>query len=358
MQSIENYPRKTKSLPILTIGKMSGLLVVVIFFFLTNPLAAEEPASQSPRILHIMSYHLPWQWNVDQFNGFKYGLDHDGVQYRVFQMDTKRNSSQQWKQKMGDEARRIIDTWKPDLVYTNDDNAQAFVARHYVNRPIPFVFSGVNAEPDTYGFTGSSNITGVLEQEHIVASVRLLRKLEPSVQKIGVILDDGPTWPGVLQRMHTQLKRIPEVEITSVDTLHTFAEFKNRIQMLQNEADALAMLGVFTFKGENGVNVPFDEVLRWTAENSMLPDFSFWDSRIPYGTLCAVTVSGYAQGLAAGRIANGILFEGRSPSSYPMKPTLKGKPVISLARAKKLGLRMNTDVLLSAQVVPTFAWNE
>jgi ABC-type uncharacterized transport system substrate-binding protein len=157
--------------------------------------------------------------------------------------------------------------------------------------------------------------------------------------------------------MHTQLKSIPDVQIASVDTPRSFAEFKTRVQMLQKEVDALAMLGIFTFKDENDINVPFDEVLRWTAENSMLPDFSFWESRVPFGTLCVVTVSGYAQGLAAGKIANGILFEGRSPSSYPLKPTLKGKPVISLARAKKLGLRINTDILLSSQVVQKFAWN-
>ncbi len=127
---------------------------------------------------------------------------------------------------------------------------------------------------------------------------------------------------------------------------------------LQDKVDAVAMLGIFTYKDETSTNVPFTEVLRWTAENSRLPDFSFWESRIPYGTFCAVTVSGYAQGLAAGKIASGILFEGRSPSSYAMKPTIKGKPVISLARAKKLGIRIDTGILLTAQVIQNYKWDE
>ncbi len=357
MQSFEIRLNIMDSWRIRTVTLLNGALLLVGILFPGMLWATENTGAQAPRILHIMSYHLPWVWNIDQFNGFKHGLNHEGVEYKVFQMDTKRNSTPDWKQKVGEQARHLIDTWKPDLVYTNDDNAQAYVARHYVNQSLPFVFSGVNADPATYGFTGSSNITGVLEQEHIVASVKLLRKLAPGVKKIGVILDDGPTWPGVVLRMHDQLRKIPEVKIVSVDTLYTYAEFKARMQALQKEVDALAMLGVFTFKDEKGNNVPFGDVLRWTAENSKLPDFSFWDSRIPYGTLCAVTVSGYAQGVAAGKIANGILFEKRSPSSYPMEPTLKGRPVISLARAKKLGLPMNTDVLLSAQVLPTFAWD-
>ena len=75
---------------------------------------------------------------------------------------------------------------------------------------------------------------------------------------------------------------------------------------------------------------------RWTNENSNLPDFTFWKDRVDKGTLCAVTVSGSAQGKQAGEIAHAILVEGRSPSGYPMQATEEGVPVISLARARKL----------------------
>ncbi len=104
--------------------------------------------------------------------------------------------------------------------------------------------------------------------------------------------------------------------------------------------------------------MPWQDVVRWTTENSQLPDFSFWKDRIPYGTLCAVYVSGYDQGRAAGRIAHGILVEGRNPASYPMEPTIKGEPIISLARAKRLGIRISSDLLLTATVVTEFQWEQ
>lgn len=63
------------------------------------------------------------------------------------------------------------------MVYTSDDIAQEFVAKYYINSAIPFVFSGVNADPRAYGFTGSHNVTGVLEQEHFVQSVQLLKEI-------------------------------------------------------------------------------------------------------------------------------------------------------------------------------------
>jgi ABC-type uncharacterized transport system substrate-binding protein len=99
-------------------------------------------------------------------------------------------------------------------------------------------------------------------------------------------------------------------------------------------------------------------VLKWTAENSPLPDFSFWKDRIAYGTLCTVTVSGDEQGLAAGKMAHSILVDGKSPASFAMGPTVKGEPVISLARARALGLHLHTRVLLTAQVVQKFAWED
>ena len=124
-------------------------------------------------------------------------------------MDTKRKSSEDWKVHAGIQARKLIDSWQPDLVYTNDDNAQSYVTKHYINRDIPFVFSGVNANPNVYGFKDSKNITGVIEQEHFVETIGLLKEIAPDVSKVAVILDNGSTWPSVVKRMkknmHTRI---------------------------------------------------------------------------------------------------------------------------------------------------------
>ncbi|MBW2029507.1 MAG: hypothetical protein JRH06_06565 [Deltaproteobacteria bacterium] len=343
---------------------LSILLIPLAIIFLMSPCETEGSNGVSPlrkkwKVLHIMSYHSPWKWTDDQFNGFKYALRDLDVEYRVFQMDTKRRNSKEWMDKAGREARRLIETWRPDLVYTTDDYAQEYVTSHYINKDIPFVFSGVNGNPREYGFFGSSNITGVLEEEHFIPSVRLLKRIVPGVKKIAVIVDTGKTWEGVLKRMRQKLDRLPTgMEIVSWDVIRTFEEYKQRMKDYQAKVDAIALLGIFTYKDKKGNNVPYRKVLRWTAENSRLPDFSFWRDRISYGTLCTVTVSGYEQGLVAGRIARGILAEGRSPSSYAMEPTVKGEPVISLARARKLGIKIESSLLLAVQVVTQFAWEK
>lgn len=320
-----------------------------------------ETASKSWRILHIMSYHSPWKWTDDQLNGFKEAMKGLNVEYKIFQMDAKRKRAAEELVEAGRAARDLIEAWKPDLVYTSDDYAQEYVTKYYLDSTIPFVFSGVNKEPSQYGFPGSGNVAGVLEKSHFIQSVLLLKEIAPNVRKIGVIVDSGATWPGVVRTMRRELRQAPdveEIELSSLDVIHTFEEYKQTILDYHGRVDAVALLGIFSYKDEKGEPAPYRDVLRWTAENSRLPDFSFWKDRIYHGTLCTVTVSGYEQGFSAGRIARGILAEGKRPADFPMEPTIKGEPVISLARANRLGIPIKTRLLLSTEVITQFSWEQ
>lgn len=322
--------------------------------------ASEGPGASKNRykVLHVMSYHTDWEWTDDLSRGFKDALSGLDLEYRFCEMDTKRNSTLEWKQHAGRKAMDLIDAWKPDLVYTTDDNAQKYVTKHYVNTGTPFVFAAVNASPEEYGFTGSSNVTGTLEYEHFIETVNLLKKIAPGVKRIAVIVDDDPTWAGVISRMKKQAVELSDVDFVSWDLVRTFEDYQEKIRQYQTSVDALGLLGIHTFKDRQGANVPWQQVIQWTVENSALPDFTFWKDRISFGTLCAVYVSGYEQGRAAGEIARAILEEGRSPSSLPMQPTRKGEPTVSLARAKKLGINLTSEVLLTARIVDAFEWQK
>jgi ABC-type uncharacterized transport system substrate-binding protein len=321
---------------------------------------AQSPAGtqKSYKILHIMSYHSPFRWTDGQLDGFKEGMGTAAAEYKVFQMDTKRNSSNAAKEIKGQEARALIESWKPDLVYTSDDDVQEYVVKHYVGTNLPFVFSGVNKSPKAYGFEGSKNVTGVLEREHIVESVKLLKAIAPGVKRIAAVFDDAAMWDPVMARMREEIAQVPDVKIVAWDTIRTYEEYKSKIKGYPGNADAIALIGVFNFKDAAGKNVPYEEVLKWTAENSTLPDLSFWAVRVNFGTLCSVTVSEREQGLAAGNMARAILVDGKKPSDFPMLATVKGEPVISLARATTLGIKVKSGLLLSSEVITKFDWNK
>lgn len=336
---------------------LAGLLALAVLTAPSPAATAGDGDGEPFRVLHVMSYHADWQWNIDQFSAFKQALAGVPVEYRVFEMDTKRRGSEEEKRAAGAAARALIESWKPDLVYANDDSAQEYVTRHYVGSDLPFVFSAVNASPETYGFVGSPNVTGVLEHEHSVQTIRLLKQMVPNVKRIALIIDTGPTWPGVVERMKTRLADESDVEVVAVDLIKTFDQYKRTMQSYHGHVDAVGLLGVFNFADDAGDTVPFETVLRWTAENSKLPDFSFWDSRVALGTLCAMLVSGHEQGYTAGEMAKRILTDGQAPSQIPMTSTVKGEPILNLKRARMLDLKIPSSLLLNTRLIKRFSWD-
>lgn len=308
------------------------------------------------KILHVMSYHDPWEWTETQFQGFQDALEGVNIEYKVFEMDTKNFSTEEQKQQKANEAMELIETWEPDLLYTSDDDAQEYVAKHYVNSSMPIVFSAVNEAPGKYNFDSATNVTGVLEQEHFIENVNLMKEIVPEVETVAVIFDDDPMWGPIAERMRKAIPEIEGVSFVSWDTINSFAVYKERIRQLQTEVDAIALLGIFTFKDETGQNVHYRKVLEWTAVHSNLPDFSFWKDRVTYGTLSVVSVSGYEQGREAGVLARQILLEDQVPRALPIRTSMKGEPLISKARADDLGIRIKSKTLLTSEVVTDYGW--
>ena len=340
--------------------RLSALLSlsVSVLMFPAPALAevAAQPAAAPTRILHVMSYHTPWRWTEGQLEGFKAGLGDVRAEYKVFELDTKRHSDARQKAERGKAARALVEQWAPHLIYTTDDDAQELVTQHYLNTPIVQIFSGVNKTPEQYGFDKANNVTGVVEHEHFAESVQLLKRVVPGMKRLVVVLDDAAMWGPVVERMKAA-KLPPDVSIVAWETIRTYEEYKQRIAAYPQMADAIALIGIFNFKDTAGKNVPYQEVQRWTAENSSLPDLGFWVDRVHHGTLVAVTVSEREQGLAAGRLARQVLVGHKAPRDLPIQPTTKGAPVISLARANKLGIRVHSDLLLSTQVITRFDWD-
>lgn len=319
--------------------------------------AAAVRAQATPRrVLHVMSFESPWRWTDGQWSGFLEGLADPTVQTQVFQMDVKRHSTPEAKAARARQALDLFEQWKPDLVYLSDDDAVAGVGKPLAGGPVPVVFSGVNRELADHGIVGAANVTGVLEREHVVETLRLLRVLVPTVRRLAVISDQASYWNTVIGRVRERHVQIEGLGLSHVDRVPRYADYQRLMRRYEREADAVLHLGIFTLLGEQGESVPYPVVQRWVAENSPLPDISFWIDRVHHGTLASMTVSETAQGQAAGRLARAILHEGRLPASLPVQATTKGLPALCLPRARQLGLTPSSSMLLSSEVVRRYAW--
>lgn len=323
---------------------------------LATPWLRAQPAPR--RVLHVMSFDSPWRWTDGQWAGFREALAEPGVETRVFQMDTKRHSSDEAKRERGRQALALVQEWKPDLLYLSDDDAVAQVALPLAGSALPIVFSGVNRTLAEHGLAGASNVTGVLEREHVAETVRLLQALVPTARRFAVVSDGASYWDTVIGRVRERLPAVPGAVLARVERVARFADYRQRLRELESGVDAVLHLGILTLAGDDGRTVPYQQVQRWVAENVRLPDASFWIDRVHHGTLASVTVSEQEQGRAAGRLARAILVDRRDPLTLPVQPTTQGRPAISLARARQLGIAPKSSLLLSSEVVRRYAWDE
>ena len=324
---------------------MKKLCVIISVLLLVAVLGCIQP---SEKVLLIFSYHPEHPWVVDETRGAEDILEERGVETEKFYLDTKRNTSAEWKESVAAEAMSKIDDFQPDLVIVFDDNACELVAKEYIDESLPFVFCGMNSEPEDYGFP-AQNITGVIERHHLAATINLLKQLVPDVEKLAIMSDDSPT----SQAFITSVQNIiPPIEISEFYTTNDFDAWKAEVQELQTKVDAIGIYVYHTIKEEGEEeSLPPEDVLGWTLENSKLPDFTFSDFTVMDGVLCGVTVSGYEQGMAAAEIAIRIL-NGEKPADIPIECPEEGTPMINEIRAEELNIEIPADVLEEVEILP------
>jgi len=129
----------------------------------TNSLASTENQTKPmPKCLYISSYHKGYDWSDGVEQGVRSELDGHCIVHQL-DMDTKRNKSAEFMKQAAKDAFDYIESWKPDIVITSDDNAAKYLIVPYKDRiKTPIVFSGINWTVEEYGFP-FPNVTGIVE---------------------------------------------------------------------------------------------------------------------------------------------------------------------------------------------------
>ncbi|WDP90403.1 MAG: hypothetical protein HUN04_12135 [Desulfobacter sp.] len=320
-------------------------------------LASPAWCASVKRILIIHSYHEDFIWSEVVNQGIFEALEEerfivgDNLEVKAFYMDTKNHPEVSWKQEKAREALALVKSYGPDVIIACDDNAQEYVTRQLKDTPWPVVFAGVSADPTTYGVVDSldepgHNVTGSLERERFIGSLRLLKRIVPGISSIAVVSDDGPTALPILQRIRAQ---VPETGMTlsGIKAAANFDEWKAFVTDMQDKADLLVVASYHVVKNIKGGKIPANEVLKWTIENNHLPDVGFFRFAVEGGLLFSEAISGFQQGYQAGSLA-AFIADGQPPADFPITSPRRGEICINLARAKQLGIRVPSDILGTA----------
>ena len=291
--------------------------------------------------------------------GFREGQH---IEFHRFYMDTKRKYITPKAMEMrGQIAIHAIKNVNPDIVMIFDDNAAKYVMLPLVGSEYPIVFCGMNRPIEEYDkevdvmrsrARPGYNITGVLENVHLIKSFGLLKQIKPDVKKVLVISDMTPTGKSVSAILSSEIRSTSEfpVEIET-RTARTFDEYKEYIYEANVRNDIQAVFpnvsGLDKGQGERAV---LPEIITWTVQNSKKPEIAMTYFLVDFGFLCGVTIDFSALGGQAAVKAARIL-SGENPGDISIDDSIRFAIALNMARADQLGMRIPFKILGAADRV-------
>lgn len=307
------------------------------------------PPAEAGRVLVVHSYHQNYDWVEGINESLEVVFKVHGIPYQIFYMDTKRQPTEASKKAAAQKAKEVVSRYKPQVVIAVDDNAQAYFVKNYVNNsPIQFVFCGVNADPELYGYP-ATNVTGILERTYPAQTLRTLKAIIPSAKRVAVISDDSATANVVLPRIKSVLTKKASrsgITITGYIQPATFSQWQQTITALEKDptVDALLIPLFHTVKKDDSkTSMPSIEVIQWTTQNCTKPVVGLWNFLVHGGGLLAITVSPNEHGRVAAQMALGIL-KGKKANQIPMQVNQDGQVMINLKNKEHLAFDTGFNV--------------
>src|SRR3989339_65520 len=299
---------------IVLVGIFTILLIVILifsYFIFRSPWKFRE--DRPIKIFWVDSYEEKSFWSIAQINGLKDSLDDFGIEYEmnVLHLNSFLDKNETNILNRAEEAKKLIDSWKPDIVFATDDGAQKYVSEKYVNSNIPWVFSAVNLEEKDYHFEDAKNVVGVFERKPILKALDFAKEVFPSAKKMTIIGNNQTTGLSI-----------------------------------QNDAKIILE------------NYEGFEVINWFVFNSDIPSISFWHNSVESGFLLAVESFPYDQGYDSGKLIKRILIDGEAPGEIESYVPIKSSRFINLAEAKMLDVDFSSSVLINSEVYEKFPWEK
>jgi len=276
---------------------------------------AESLHGKSVLVLH--SYYKGYRWTDDEGRGLdsvllpELGASNIYIEY----MDTKRFYGPDSQSQFLDQYARKFEGHRFDAIIATDNNAFDFL-RQYRDRLFPntpVVFCGVNYFNES-DLAGHPLFTGVSEEADIKDTLDLAFRLHPGTRHLFVVNDTTETG----QSVHAELVRLMPMYNGLVD--FTFLEDASMPELLAAlralSADSVVFYSFFSHD-KTGRFFEYNDSAAAIAEASTAPIYGAWDFNLGFGMVGGKLISGFYQGVAAGKIALRVL-RGENPDRIPV----------------------------------------
>ncbi len=308
--------------------------------------------AQKSVILVIHSYNTDYPWVKDINKGIDRVLEKQKsyIVVKYHYMDTKNHPKQEDIVKAGKISQEIISILKPSIIIAIDDDAQKYVARHYVNHPdIRLVFAGVNSQIDDYGYKTAKNVTGYLERIPIDAVVDFLTyvksKITPHKKIRAVHIYDTSKTAILDNQRFIDFKNWGNIELLPSIQVKTFSDWQNAIKKSEKIADVILVSNYRKiFNDGTDKLVPADKVMKWAFENSQTLILGLNGFVTEDGAALSIGASPFEQGEEVMEMALQLFSHKKTIKELPIKQTLQYIVSVDQARYAKSYIKKGIDL--------------
>ena len=292
------------------------------------------------KCLYVSSYHKGYAWSDGVEKGLLPELE-GNCEIKTIEMDTKRNTSEEFKKQAALEAKTVIESFQPDVVIVSDDNAVKYlVVPYFKDNSLPFVFSGVNWSAEKYGLP-FNNVTGMVEVSLFKPLLNVAKKVLPEVKKVFYLDADNTTGHKTLEHYQKFFKD-NQVELEA-RLVKTFEEWKQGFLDGQ-EYDAIILENNSGISGWNE-----EEAARFATEHSKKYSMTVNDWMMPY-SLIGMTKVAEEQGMWSGKTAVSIL-KGADPAKIKIVENRQSNIFVNSSLQQKIQIDLPASIMSQATIV-------
>ncbi len=290
------------------------------------------------RILYIDSYHTGYEWSDGVADGIEGVLESTGVDYREFEMDTKNNPSESFKNDAAAAAKAEIEEFDPDVVITSDDNAFKYIVNEYYrDAALPFVFCGVNWDVSVYDGP-YTNTAGMVEVALVPQLLDHLGEYAAG-NRVGYIAANTTT----AIKEGTNYKSVFGINLTE-HYVDTFEEWKTAYDEIQTHVDILIV-------GNNAGMKNWDAsaARNHVETHTVVPTGSIYDFMAEF-SLLSIAKDAKEQGQWAAHSALEII-DGKEPAEIGVVRNERGLVILNFNLADRLDVAFDPVLIKYAQQI-------
>jgi two-component system, cell cycle sensor histidine kinase and response regulator CckA len=313
---------------------VAGYFLAGLFLAL---LSASVLWASDPDIVIINSYHYGQEWSHAELEGLmkvlqkQYPKRLPSVEY----LDTNRFGDEKSLRKM---ASFLIGKYagkKPDLVIALDNPALALLLanRAKLFPGAPIVFAGINDYSPSM-LEGQGKITGIAEVTDNRGSLEIILKINPETKRILILNDHTITG----KALHNDLEPFLGLFGDKVDILFYYpGSFEEAREGINGLPEGTAVLIASFVADSGGKALTTAESTQLLTSGNMVPVYAMRESRLGYGILGGMLLSGTEHGQRAGYLALRVL-AGEDPSSIPVDISAHAITMFDYKAMRRLGV--------------------